>query len=196
MAWTSPRTWVAAELVTAALFNTHIRDNEVELRGGGLSIPSQAANDFLYASSATQLGRVAAATGVPRFDGTNWSIVNLYPVGSIYINANVSTNPATLLGFGTWVAFGAGRVMVGLDAGQTEFDVAEETGGSKTHTLTTAEMPAHTHAIKRGTTGSGTATSANLATDDTVPLTESQGGGGAHNNLQPYIVVYMWKRTA
>ena len=68
-----------------------------------------------------------------------------YPVGSIYINATSSTNPATLLGFGTWSAFGAGRVMVGIDSEDADFDTAEETGGAKTVTLTTAQMPEHTH---------------------------------------------------
>jgi hypothetical protein len=81
----------------------------------------------------------------------------LYPVGSIYINATSSTNPATLLGFGTWTAFGAGRVMVGLDAGNTLFDTAEETGGSAdaiavshTHSFsatTGSTSTAHTHSI-------------------------------------------------
>lgn len=66
-----------------------------------------------------------------------------FPVGSIYITTS-STNPGTFLG-GTWAAFGAGRVPVGFDSGQTEFDTDEETGGAKTHTLTTAEMPSHTH---------------------------------------------------
>lgn len=66
--WTTPRTWVAGELVTAALLNTHIRDNENTLRAGGLALSSQAANDFLYASSASQFGRVAAVDGkVPRY---------------------------------------------------------------------------------------------------------------------------------
>ena len=69
----------------------------------------------------------------------------LYPVGSIYINASVSTNPSTLFGFGTWVEFGKGRVLVGVDTGQTEFDTLGETGGAKTHTLTINEMPAHSH---------------------------------------------------
>ena len=78
-------------------------------------------------------------------------MVDYYPVGSIYINASVATNPATLLGFGTWAAFGAGRVMVGLDAGQTEFDTAEETGGAKTHTLTTGELPASGLTVNLGT---------------------------------------------
>lgn len=124
----------------------------------------------------------------------------VYPVGSIYVNATVNTNPGTLLSFGTWTAFGTGRVMVGIDTGQTEFDVAGETGGEKTHTLTTTEMPAHTHtyATDRGgvTYGGG----ANNAKDSSLGVagstTGSAGSDGAHNNLQPYVVVYMWQRTA
>src|SRR3989304_4145898 len=68
----------------------------------------------------------------------------VWPVGSIF-TAVVSTNPGTLLGFGTWSAFGAGRVLVGLDSGDADFDTVEETGGAKTVTLTSAEMPSHTH---------------------------------------------------
>jgi len=69
----------------------------------------------------------------------------IYPVGSIYINAGVATNPGTLLGFGTWTAFGTGRTIVGVDSSDTDFDTVRETGGSKTHTLTIAELPSHTH---------------------------------------------------
>ena len=122
----------------------------------------------------------------------------IYPVGCIYISTN-STNPATSLGFGTWTAFGAGRVPVGFDAGQTEFDVDEETGGAKTHTLTTAEMPAHTHgltALKYSGAGSAPQFTDITGTDGIGETTDSTGSGGAHNNLQPYIVVRMWKRTA
>ena len=121
----------------------------------------------------------------------------VYPVGSIYINATVSTNPGTLLGFGTWVAFGAGRVPVGIDATQTEFDTAEETGGSKTHTLTIAEMPSHTHDVTMSTsdTDNNNLSEGNTSGTSTFTTT-STGGGSAHNILQPYIVVYMWKRTA
>jgi hypothetical protein len=124
-----------------------------------------------------------------------------FPVGSVFI-AVVSTNPATLLGYGTWSAFGAGRVLVGLDAGQTEFDTVEETGGAKIHTLTEAEMPAHVHNQTRlptatgGVTGFTVDTSMSGTPATTGVDTGSKGGGGAHNNLQPYIVVYMWKRTA
>ena len=131
----------------------------------------------------------------------------------------VSGNPNTLLGYGTWVAFGTGRTLVGVDAGQTEFDTVEETGGEKTHTLLAAEIPGHTHTItdpghfhSRATTSSATGaattsvargTTTNSGTIQVVDAkvtgitgtNANTGGGGAHNNLQPYIVVYMWKRT-
>lgn len=137
----------------------------------------------------------------------------LYPVGSVYSNATDATNPGTLLGFGTWTAFGAGKVMVGLNSGDADFNTPEETGGAKTHTLSSAEMPSHTHIQDAhnhtsdqgtGATGSGNFSlpSANnvypnnYATNATTAVNQNTGGGGAHNNLQPYIVVYMWKRTA
>ena len=121
----------------------------------------------------------------------------VYPVGSIYINASVSTNPATLLGFGTWAAFGAGRVMVGLDSGDTDFDAAEETGGAKTKTLSISELPAHTHTIAASTsdTDAGGISQGNT-TSTTNVNTGSTGSTSAFSLLQPYIVVYMWKRTA
>jgi hypothetical protein len=141
----------------------------------------------------------------------------LYPVGSIYTNAAVSTNPATLLGFGTWSAFGAGRVMVGLDAGNAAFDTAQETGGSAdaivvshTHSASSSVSdPGHNHTIgfqnntidqnsgsaalaKQGTSNTSTA-----STGISVSTTISSTGSSATNaNLPPYIVVYMWRRTA
>ena len=69
----------------------------------------------------------------------------MYPVGSLYFNATDDTNPNQLLGFGTWVAYAAGKVPVGYDSTDTDFNAAEKTGGSKTHTQTIAEMPVHTH---------------------------------------------------
>jgi hypothetical protein len=140
-----------------------------------------------------------------------------FPVGSVFI-AVVSTNPATLLGYGTWAAFAAGRVLVGLDAGQPEFDTVEETGGAKTHTLTEQEMPSHTHVQnahthnflpRTATTGSvSSIVTGTLDTSSTIggsnqphvqnatAVNQNTGGGAAHNNLQPYVVVYMHKRTA
>ena len=122
-----------------------------------------------------------------------------YPIGSVYINASNATNPASLLGFGTWSAFGAGRTLVGIDSGDTDFDTVEETGGEKTHKLTIAEMPAHRHPMARADGGSTYQYSYKNNTGHPtsgVAYTESAGGDSAHNNLQPYIVVYFWKRTA
>jgi hypothetical protein len=141
----------------------------------------------------------------------------LYPVGSIYTNAAVSTNPATLLGFGTWSAFGAGRVMVGLDAGNAAFDTAQETGGSAdaivvshTHSATSSVSdPGHNHTVGIQTktldqnsgssslAGAGTTTTSTASTGIGVSTTISSTGSSATNaNLPPYIVVYMWRRTA
>ena len=119
----------------------------------------------------------------------------IFPIGSIYTNASVATNPATLLGFGTWTAFGTGQVLVGVDTGQTEFDVLGETGGEKTHVLTTAEMPSHTHLVA-GTIGGGGSSAVVAQVNGAGMASGSAGSGTAHNNLQPYITVYYWKRTA
>jgi len=141
----------------------------------------------------------------------------LFPVGSIYVNATDNTNPGTLLGFGTWSAFGAGRVMVGLNGSDTLFDTLEETGGSKdavvvshTHTATVTD-PGHTHTVPQtnsgvfsdfgpipGGNGGGapyTATTSTSTTGITV-ANSTTGSSGTNANLQPYITVAMWKRTA
>jgi hypothetical protein len=144
------------------------------------------------------------------------TLAAIYPVGSIYTNATVSTNPATLLGFGTWTAFGAGRVMVGFDSSNALFDTAEETGGSAnavlvshTHTATsTVTDPGHFHSTGQAFSGGGgngattggaglTTTTGSKTTGITVSTSISTEGSSATNaNYQPYITVYMWKRTA
>jgi hypothetical protein len=177
-------------------------------------------------------------TGVTQSSGNNSTamattafvqaaLAAMYPVGSIYTNASVSTNPATLLGFGTWSAFAAGRVMVGLDAGNAAFDTVEETGGSAdaitvshTHTFsaTSGAMStnaSHVHNIQHSTNNNwgslnygsynnANALQANATTDSTnidhthsvSGTTASTGSSATNANLQPYITVYMWKRTA
>ncbi len=141
----------------------------------------------------------------------------LHPVGSIYINSSNSTNPGTLLGFGTWSAFGAGRVPVGFDSGNALFDTAEETGGSAdaivvshTHTATsTVTDPGHTHSpgsistsnINAGTSNGGSVQSPGPIPSATTGISvattvASTGSSGTNANYQPYITVYMWKRTA
>jgi len=120
----------------------------------------------------------------------------VYPIGSIYTNMAVATNPATLLGMGTWVAFGEGRVLVGKASSGT-FDTLVATGGAETHTLSIAEIPAHTHSGTSQLSSQRNDALANQGRFDSAgTATGSTGGGDAHNNLQPYIVVYMWKRTA
>ena len=153
----------------------------------------------------TGIRNLTVTGDVTNASGTLTTLQAVYPVGSIYINAAVSTNPGTLLGFGTWVAFGTGRTMVGIDLGQTEFDTLEETGGSKTHTLSTSELPSHTHTTASNNSGANnnlhhsnnSFVAVGDGTSNTATVTSNAtGSGSAHNNLQPYIVVYMWKRTA
>lgn len=123
----------------------------------------------------------------------------LYPVGSIYMSVN-NTNPSTFFG-GTWEAWGSGKVPVGVDTNDTDFATVEKTGGEKTHTLTVSEMPSHKHiveAIGSGTTQQelGAFNVGTTSSIDGYAGTDFTGGGQAHNNLQPYITCYMWKRTA
>lgn len=149
----------------------------------------------------TTAGTVAAG------DHTHAGGSEAFPIGAVFISV-VSTNPATLLGYGTWLAFGAGRVLVGLDSSDIDFDTAEETGGAKTVTLTAAQsgLPQHRHQILRersATTGGATTQIARTAdtssTIDTNVFTENAAAANAaeaHSIVQPYIVVYMWKRAA
>jgi hypothetical protein len=149
----------------------------------------------------------------------------LYPVGTVYTNATSSTNPATLLGFGTWTAFGAGKVMVGLDSGDATFSTVGNTGGSKdaivvshTHTATsTVTDPTHRHNVgsndstagyggdagnrefvQDSGSGNGPTTYTNYASTGISVSTSiaSTGSSATGANLMPYVVVYLWKRTA
>lgn len=137
-------------------------------------------------------------------------------VGGYYIN-NTGTNPATELGYGTWSQTAQGRVLVGQNIGDADFDVAEETGGSKTsaavlnHTHPVTD-PGHTHITQRYPTTTGgssgftvdTSMSGTLA-DNTLPTksnttgvttTNPSGGVASISLMNPYQVVYVWKRTA
>lgn len=182
----------------------------------------------------------------------NEFILACYPVGSIYMSTS-STNPGSLFG-GTWVAWGSGRVPVGVNTNDTNFNTVEKTGGASTVTLSVYNMPSHYHTVNShnhiipklsGTAASNGAHTHNIThkydsnsstngraaritsggpkttalnsdvsdiksagahthsistnagtTGNSSPNTNSRGSGSAHNNLQPYITCYMWKRTA
>jgi hypothetical protein len=218
---------VAGSLGTMSTQNA----NNVAITGGSVTGVTAALTGTPTAPTAapgtntTQIATTAFATAAIAAAVLN----QIYPVGSIYTNATNATNPASLLGFGTWVAFGAGRVMVGFNASDPLFDAAEETGGSKdavvvshTHTATSSTSitdPGHNHPFYIGqslsqglppTTGwnvagsfSGKSNGSNNIQNATTGVTASTsttvastGSSGTNANLQPYITVYMWKRTA
>lgn len=130
-------------------------------------------------------------------------IDTIYPVGSIYIST-VSTNPGTLFGQGTWEAFATGKTLVGIDSGDTDFDTVEETGGAKTDskTISISRNGWGTSGGSVGSIASGSLVVGSGLTEQYETLESIRRAG---NNLSvsfdvdtvpPYIVTYMWKRTA
>ncbi len=127
-----------------------------------------------------------------------------FPVGSVYISTN-STNPCNYLG-GTWESYGQGRTLVGEGTGTDANSTVQSfkaggTGGEYTHRLTIAEMPSHNHNISFANQPAGAYYSfppmaAGPNTSWYNGATNNEGGGENHNNIQPYIVTYMWKRTS
>lgn len=125
----------------------------------------------------------------------------IYPVGAIYMSTS-PTNPGTLVG-GTWVAWGSGRVPVGVNTSDSDFNTVEKTGGEKKHILTVNEMPSHSHSARvmaendsNPYYGKDNYFKAGANSQEAEAGTFPTGGGQAHNNLQPYITCYMFKRTA
>ena len=155
-------------------------------------------------------------------NSSGFNILDVYPVGSIYLSV-VNTNPSTFFG-GTWQSWGEGKCLIGVDIDQNEFNTVEKTGGEKEHALTISEMPAHNHTTTDGnhkhtftgyinvqaTTSTtyqciahkrypadGTNTPPSMNSSGSHSHTVSNTGSGtAHNNLQPYITCYMWKRVS
>lgn len=162
----------------------------------GATLPSSPATNQLFFQTA----------------GTNFVLDNVYPIGSIYMNVN-STNPGTLFG-GTWEQI-QGKFLLGMSSSYP----AGSQGGEASHTLTTAEMPSHGHNPANQSGYYGFITNSNKAFEvgdmgvqsgsgryypyapvafdiSRNSLTGTTGGGNSHNNMPPYLSIYIWKRTA
>lgn len=141
-------------------------------------------------------------------NGLSAILSKIYPIGSIYISTN-NTSPASLLG-GTWE-----KIRDKFLLGESDTISAGSTGGEATHTLTVDEMPSHTHAFMSagrggtytdnykqvwtatgGSDGDGVSANLSLPTFEGIQGVQNTGGSQAHNNMPPYLAVYMWKRTA
>ena len=136
----------------------------------------------------------------------------VFPVGAIYTSYNVSTDPATVLGFGTWSAI-EGKTLVAYQSGDTDFGTAGGTGGSKdavvvshTHTATSTDS-GHQHGYTRYSNTAGgtggfsfwenfTTANTNVGYANITTTVNSAGESGTGKNLQPYVTVHMWRRTA
>lgn len=123
-----------------------------------------------------------------------------YHIGKIIMSTS-DVNPNKYLGFGTWVLWGSGRVPVGVDTNNTNFNTVEKTGGEEMHTLTIPEMPKHIHNqhVANGQGNFEWGYQFNYGGHNSAVnngAIEYTGENQSHNNLQPYIVCYMWKRTA
>ena len=201
---------VGAKTLTAAGIGAAVVDPN-----SGFSGAARAATQLATARTLT-IGKTGRA-----FDGTanlNWTLADLgildfvYPVGSIFewatvsgvSSPNFSTIDAVEAHFGgRWEEYGAGQVLVGRAKGIPEFSDVNKEGGEINHTLTIAEMPRHSHEMKwsnEGAVGSGHGCLIrdNLS-GESWPYgywTGQDGGGQAHNNLQPYITVFRYRRVA
>ena len=162
-------------------------------------------SDTLYSTNGTNK-KVKKSNLLKEYTKTSTLLDLFYPIGTIYetTSSNLDTVDKMNTHFGgTWEVFGEGRVLVAKSS-DTEFDTIGETGGAKTHTLTLAELPSHQHMIYRMYQQNGFSTpyaepvpgwglGADAGTE--LDYTSSVGSGSAHNNLQPYIVVYRYRRT-
>jgi microcystin-dependent protein len=195
-----------------------LKANITKNTGGGQAHnniqPTVVSNFIIKAANVSQLpdeaevvdGYSTSTTDAYSANYINNMILNaVYPVGSIYMSIN-STSPATLFG-GRWEAISQGRTLVGVGTG-TDINgdsmtwAAETEGGEYFHTLSIDEMPSHSHSVGLANRGTSSSSGFNWAygnqygvyggTEFVIP----KGGGQAHNNIQPFFAVYMWKRTA
>jgi len=151
--------------------------------------------DFFKIMGAAALATIGVRTAQARVcERNNAFLDRVYPIDSVYISFSPN-NPGTRLG-GVWERCANGRCLVGVGTSDRNF-LAGETSGHSTHALTTAQMPAHNHGNPTVGQYLGTSSgSGNTFAGNGVVRLASNGGGEAHNNLQPYITVFMWRRVA
>lgn len=167
-------------------------------QAGRLSSPSPSITTPMMNGVASTGSENAYARGdhVHPSDSSKCSLQQVYPVGSLYFNASVPTNPATLLGFGTWVAL---EDMFLLGASSTY--PLNTQGGEVNHVLTEAELPSHRHGAEQHVRWASSGGNIQSATNSYWKSNDNgytgyTGGGLGHNNMPPYIAVHIWKRTA
>lgn len=120
-----------------------------------------------------------------------------YRIGDFLESSNPN-NPGDDGYIGTWELYGKGRVTVCIDPNDTDFDAIGKMSGEKEHTLTIDEMPSHTHTVNYSG-GAGTSTGVTAMGDQlgtSSAIVQATGGGQAHNNMPPNIVIYRWRRIA
>jgi microcystin-dependent protein len=202
MVWTNPRTWVAREQPSAATFNTHVRDNLIDLNLR--TVPAGVLMPFAGA---------AAPSGWLLADG---SVVSRTTYANLFAVCGTTYNTGGEAGTDFRLPNLKGRTAAGYDAGQAEFNTVGKTGGAKTHTLSAAEMPSHGHSVSLNADGNHNhvlnigLTGVNQTSSDVAVRNEytlngyntsdsgthnhgvnqsNAGSGSAHNILAPYIAL-------
>lgn len=172
-----------------------IRNNTAGDNGGGVFSPT----DIELLSGEITDNKTNTGDGGGVFLGP----IQQFPIGYIWVTVDC-TNPGSTLGYGVWERFAQGRALVGVDPNDTTFYKELLTGGTKTHTLTIAEMPSHVHQYKgfwfrTSDSGSKSNRSRKIKPLDPIDTNSSMlavGGGQAHNNMQPYEALCIWRRVA
>lgn len=175
-------------------FNTNVTQALLQTLLGIIKPALSIDGSTLSIDSGTTASAIKTQLGI-----TETTALDAYPVGSVYISV-LATDPATHFGGGSqWTRIAEGRMLVGQQTNDSDFATAEQKDGTKTVTLTTDQIPAHTHTVSGIENPGGTGSSGSedgASSFDSSLTTSSTGGGQAHNNMPPYFVVYMWKRTA
>lgn len=132
----------------------------------------------------------------------------IYPIGSVIIRVD-SANPSQWYG-GTWELLCPGRTLVCINTDDSDFNIVKKVGGEKKHILNVNEIPTHNHTVSNNgnvnlpitinaTDNAGTGYKIQYKYGSSFSprlIADNTGGGQAHNNLQPYMVVYIWVRVS